>query len=1593
MAKEWTVICKDCGEEFGYSDWSHQAGAERGHSRPERCADCRKGHNRQTALMGLAYFDLKPRASADTSSIHAGQLGALSHPPREHNPVEQQANFDPEKFGITDADVREVFDWLRDPEHQVAVVVGPTGSGKSTVLPYRLIAPPEGVSEDQFTQHGQIVITQPRIQATRNIPAYVAKELYGSSLGSGYDIGFRHSNNPYSDWRNRLVYVTDGTLINWIVNGQIANLSVIMIDEAHERSLNIDLILGLLKKLLPRYPHMKLIIASATIDSDLFVDYFGRDRARLIEFQGKRKFDVETSLAPESECLPYDDMSRLRGILPDATASKVVWLLERMADGEKQPGDILAFLRGERPIQQAVAHIRQAVEKHEKLAGTVDVYPLYTTLSQGDQNKALLRKPDPTKRRVVITTNVAETSLTVEDIVYVVDSGLINEAQWDPKSQTKQVVPVLHSRAGCKQRWGRAGRIRDGEAYCLYTEEQFNTLFPEYTVPQIQRSPLEQIVLTAKAAGIDDITSFDWIQKPPPEELERAPQVLHEKGALDEEGDLTEHGLELQTFADEPTFANLMIVADRFACAIEMATLLPIMKVGGLRHLLRWDRDWDATTRRAVSRIHNALKRGCRDDIEFCLKLYTAWSEAQCDDQAIAPEWAFRQVWPRRVPQVSPEMAEALDPDEAAKFREAASATVRYDALRDLVRDFDLGDEADAWLEEAEAAMLRAEREAWAKAFFVNHSIFKDKIEPEREVLLDALSGHKKEEERRPVDFDLLDRIRIIFAYCLPERRYEGLPSDDDRGRTGESTGGNAYAYELRGRAQTSGDAGLQAEMAVHVNHDSVCYGRNVSAFVCGTQQVVTRSLSPELPPAPIMHVSYLSLVKPEWLEWLEQPGRSQIALGRLIAAETRDTETGELRSTDACSRLFLDQRCPLGTRYECRVTRIASDGKPELDLIRRVSEPPELKEDFRGDIPDATEEVDAVDDVDAVAGELVDTVLAEEPVPDPEEDVVPAWVDLADDSWEVQPESSRDPVIEITGETETAQPVPSAVVGERHPPGSQDFPTGDWAERSLFRLDSEDRVCQVGETLIAEVFDYDFDGPSQPTVLLRPVPERAPFEVFAEQYRVGDDVTVTAIDYDERPGDYLISLVVREQASGLEILLEPENLSFTTRGFAVKEIPLGTELQAVVEAIEEDKHRVRISCLPFVEDHLNRSLARQQSKQDVFETEAVVGEIHHTQERVFLTLGWSEPALGFVHVVGVAGRGLYKPPAEHEVGETCRVRLWFPDRPSHKALAEIPEEISPLIGVKRGFKRLSWENGTLYFSGRMPSSLRSELQAPTGDRNYRRAINDLYRFSNQLMAEIVDTEWPERVAARFPIDTRIPEAKVLRLTHYGAFVELERGIDGKPAVEGMVHKSEMTWSGTASPEDLVGIGDLVEVRVIKVDLDKREIGLSMLMPENDPLLNYHEGDQAKGTVTEVKDYGALVELEPGVRGPVYKREMWGFIPDVREVISVGDEVDVLILEVDRAERKFWLSMQLPENDPLLKYREGDQATGTVTEVKDYGAFVELEPGVSGLVHKSKMPGHVSDARQAIRIGDSVDVLILGIDVDKRRLALSMREP
>jgi hypothetical protein len=312
MAKEWEVLCKKCGKEkVRYSGMMYEKMEEFGQSRLEYCEKCRIELALQKMTMGAAYFSARMRPDADPAEVIPGELGMVYHPVRPHIEVEVPAKFDPKDFGATPDKVVELYNWFRIKGHQVAVVIGPTGSGKSTALPYWLVFPPEGVPKDFFTRDGQILITQPRIMATTSIAEYLGI-LFGSSVGKGFDIGYRYSKDRNSDRFNAAYLATDGTLINMIKGGQLGDLSVVMVDEAHERSTNIDLILRLLKDQIPFYPHLKVLIVSATINKDLFLDYFGRDIAIAIEFETKRKHSSTEIYRDEKEKLDFDDPRKLR---------------------------------------------------------------------------------------------------------------------------------------------------------------------------------------------------------------------------------------------------------------------------------------------------------------------------------------------------------------------------------------------------------------------------------------------------------------------------------------------------------------------------------------------------------------------------------------------------------------------------------------------------------------------------------------------------------------------------------------------------------------------------------------------------------------------------------------------------------------------------------------------------------------------------------------------------------------------------------------------------------------------------------------------------------------------------------------------------------------------------------------------------------------------------------------------------------------------------------------------------------------------------------------------------------------------------------
>jgi HrpA-like RNA helicase len=1234
-----------------------------------------------------------------------------------HEVVDKRATYDFAKFGIKDQHIREFYQVL--DQNQVTVIVAPTGAGKSTLIPYRLMVPLDDFPPDLFTRYGQIIVTQPRTQATRNIPAFVASDLHGSSLGAGFDVGFQHHGNPATDWRNKLVYMTDGTLINMIVRNELGRLGLIMIDEAHERSVNIDLILGLLKTQLPRFPRLKLIIASATINTELFINYFKSTTVGFYGFSGKREHPVETRFADQA--IPRAQMPTM---MPKAVATKVIGLLQAMVAGEeKVRGDILAFLQGEKPICRAVDLIRESVEDDPKLAGKVEVLPLYTKLRQHEQDLALKPKRDPSKRRVIVSTNVAETSLTVEGIVHVVDSGLINESRWDPKTQTTFVEPTTHSRAGCQQRWGRAGRKEPGIAHCLYTQEQFDdpSIFPPHTTSEITRAPLEQIVLTAKAAGVDNIQTFPWIERPSDIELARAPEALRQIGAMDPDGDLTDHGLELRSFAEEPDIANLMILADRFGCAVEMATLIPMRKLGGYRNLLQWDKSWDAPTKRAVHRIHAALLKPCIDDLEFSLKIWEAW--------------------------------------EGTAF----------------------------------GCTTDKQREEWSRVSFVNHSIFSNKLASERASLLQALSGHKREIESRPINFDLLTRLRIVMTYGLPNQIYR-LTGRDGPDAQSQSN----YLPYLNESQAGAALARLHENAKVEITPESVCFGRDIEMFVCGKRQRINRRTSALRPPDTTLAVAFVTVIKTRWVEVV---GKSLLDVARLIASETRDPN-GLLIRTFANSRLLIDQNYPLGSMFHCR--RASRGGAVAIEEFRKKA-PPVL---IRGSFDEV--EVPEILEVEEAEGRLSETAGMREESKKrvsfdrTDDEIAPVWVDVEQNQEE-----------ESTAETRSVDRFADL-------------------EGTVLNLSPGLQECE------AIVTDFDLGNPAWPRVIFQIPSAQSPFDAFRARYGVGDSVSVEVLQLERYVTDWFAYLVVREVETGLEIVMDPYDCSLLGRNFALEEpiLHAGDRFNVTVEEIfpavavptgrrdikrQDDSRfgRVRVHRLKEAAESAAAFLARQTERT----VDAEIVEI--TDKGVYLWLDPRPSAKGVPCGAFVFPDRLPQRPDEMSLGKRCRVRVArksLSKKPLQRRLGEGTPELEATLSRRQWSADLQWDPSDKLLTVTKPLTYEDRCRLTKLSRNpeYRRTINLLFRRSNEFDVRVIDMTLLTALDTKKRQDASVT-GRVISVLDDRAFVSIEGGADLP------VPRHEITIGRERSLRDVIQEGADIELQIADVNLEEGSAKLTGL--------------------------------------------------------------------------------------------------------------------------------------------------------------------
>ncbi|MBL9134269.1 MAG: ATP-dependent RNA helicase HrpA [Verrucomicrobiales bacterium] len=415
---------------------------------------------------------------------------------------------------------------------QVVVVAGETGSGKTTQIPKICLEAGLGIE-------AKIGCTQPRRVAALSISQRVAEEL---GVGWSREIGCKIRFDDRSSPETFVKFMTDGMLLAEMQGDPLlSEYNAIVLDEAHERSLNIDFLLGHLKTLLPRRSDLKLVITSATIDTAAFAQAF--DDAPVVEVSG-RMYPVEVRYAPISA--EEEESGELTSI--DAA----VRATERIVDGGGS-GDVLIFMPGERDIRETTDQLEA------RLGGRVEIVPLYGRLSSGDQQRVF---GPHSGRRIVVSTNIAETSLTIPGIRYVIDSGLARMSRYNPRTRTRRLPIEPISRSSADQRKGRAGRVQAGVCIRLYSEEDFEKRSP-FTQPEIQRANLAEVILRMKAFHLGDIETFPFLNPPTPAAIQAGYTLLHELGALDDQRQLTALGQDLARLPIDPTLGRMLLQAQR----------------------------------------------------------------------------------------------------------------------------------------------------------------------------------------------------------------------------------------------------------------------------------------------------------------------------------------------------------------------------------------------------------------------------------------------------------------------------------------------------------------------------------------------------------------------------------------------------------------------------------------------------------------------------------------------------------------------------------------------------------------------------------------------------------------------------------------------------------------------------------------------------------------------------------------------------------------------------------------------------------------------------------------------------------------------
>ncbi|XP_055921348.1 pre-mRNA-splicing factor ATP-dependent RNA helicase DHX16 [Eupeodes corollae] len=483
-------------------------------------------------------------------------------------------------------------------EHQILIIEGETGSGKTTQIPQYLID--AGFTKDKK----KIGCTQPRRVAAMSVAARVAQEM---DVKLGNEVGYSIRFEDCTSERTILKYMTDGTLHReFLSEPDLASYSCMIIDEAHERTLHTDILFGLVKDIARFRPELKLLISSATLDADKFSQFF--DDAPIFRIPGRRfPVDIFYTKAPEAD---YIDACCVSVLQIHAT----------------QPlGDILVFLTGQDEIETCQEVLQDRIKRLGSKLKELLVIPVYANLPSDMQAKIFEPTP-PNARKVILATNIAETSLTIDNIVYVIDPGFAKQNNFNSRTGMESLMVVPISKASANQRAGRAGRTAPGKCFRLYTSWAYKHELEDNTVPEIQRINLGNAVLMLKALGINDLIHFDFLDPPPHETLVLALEQLYALGALNHHGELTKLGRRMAEFPLDPMMAKMLLASEKYKCSEEMVSIAAMLSVNSAIFYRPKDKIIHAdTARKNFNHMHG--------DHLSLLQVYNQWADTDYSTQ------------------------------------------------------------------------------------------------------------------------------------------------------------------------------------------------------------------------------------------------------------------------------------------------------------------------------------------------------------------------------------------------------------------------------------------------------------------------------------------------------------------------------------------------------------------------------------------------------------------------------------------------------------------------------------------------------------------------------------------------------------------------------------------------------------------------------------------------------------------------------------------------------------------------------------------------------------------------------------------------